>query len=319
MRRTLSLLIALPLLPLVSLLTACSGPKAASDTAGTQPAAAQAAAPTLVTSPESLLALLSTTPSAPAPILLDARPEADFSRARLPGARSAAAQAWDKLARGGNPLEDRAAWAARLGALGLDGSTPIIIYDAGGMTDAARVWFILQYAGAINVTILDGGLKVFQTLPGASALMQSTPPAPAPAPTTFVAHSGPTPGAGTMSKSRLLNLSRAHHQILDVRTPAEYTGADARSNARAGRVPGSVNIPHTALIAPSGRLRSPAELRTLFENAGLDPSKPIVTYCQSGGRASLAALAAIEAGFGPVSNYYNSFGEWAADMTCPVE
>jgi thiosulfate/3-mercaptopyruvate sulfurtransferase len=280
---------------------------------------AQAAAPTLVTSPESLLAILSTTPSAPAPILLDARPEADFSRARLPGARSAAAQAWDKLARSGNPLEDRAAWAARLGALGLDGSTPIIIYDAGGMTDAARVWFILQNAGAINVTILDGGLKVFQTLPGADRFINTSTAIPSHTATTFVPAPLTQAAAAPMNKGSLRSLDRSRNQILDARTPDEFTGTDARGNARAGRVPGSVSIPHTDLIASSGRLKSGPELRSLFIAAGLDPSKPIVTYCQSGGRASLAALAAIEAGFGPVSNYYNSFGEWAADMTCPVE
>lgn len=313
-----SLLVLLLLTPL--LLPGCVDQRAVAPSFARSATPEVAIKPALITTPESLLASLTTSPVAPASaILLDARPQADFTRARLPNARSADAQAWDKLARSTNPIEDRAAWATRLGQLGIDGSTPVIVYDAGGMTDAARVWFILQNAGATNVTILDGGLKVLQALPGADRFIDTGPAGSVPSPANFVAQTSKAPAASPMNKGSLRKLNRSTNQVLDARTPAEFTGADARSNTRAGHVPGSVNVPHTSLIGPNGRLRPAAELRTLFTEAGLDPAKPIVTYCQSGGRASLAALAALQAGFGAVSNYYNSFGEWAADSTCPIE
>ncbi|MBL8879701.1 MAG: hypothetical protein JNG88_11330, partial [Phycisphaerales bacterium] len=108
-------------------------------------------------------------------------------------------------------------------------------------------------------------------------------------------------------------------KILDVRSPGEYAGLDLRSNKRGGHIPGAVNVPHTDLLDAAGNLRAPTELRAIFEKAGLKPGDRIVAHCQSGGRSSLVALALIEAGYEDVANYYLSFGDWAADETCPLE
>jgi thiosulfate/3-mercaptopyruvate sulfurtransferase len=51
---------------------------------------------------------------------------------------------------------------------------------------------------------------------------------------------------------------------------------------------------------------------------GLRESQPLVTHCEGGGRAALAAIAALEAGIKPVSVYYLSFADWARDESCPV-
>jgi thiosulfate/3-mercaptopyruvate sulfurtransferase len=75
----------------------------------------------------------------------------------------------------------------------------------------------------------------------------------------------------------------------------------------------------TSAIFVDGRPRPPEELAALFDCAGFQGSHPIIiTHCDGGGRASLAALAAERAGYGPVMNYYLSFGDWAADARCPV-
>jgi thiosulfate/3-mercaptopyruvate sulfurtransferase len=52
--------------------------------------------------------------------------------------------------------------------------------------------------------------------------------------------------------------------------------------------------------------------------AGFAREKPIVTHCDAGGRAALAALAAVAAGYRDVSTYYLSFSDWSADAACPV-
>lgn len=108
-------------------------------------------------------------------------------------------------------------------------------------------------------------------------------------------------------------------QIFDARTQDEYVGKDLRKNSRGGHLPTAINLPHTQLLNEQGKLKSPEELAKLFEQAGFERGQPVITHCDGGGRASLAALAAARAGYGPVMNYYLSFGDWAADASCPVE
>ena len=50
-------------------------------------------------------------------------------------------------------------WDKALTALGLDPIVTAVAYDNGGMTNAARVWFILQYYG-LKAVILNGGWPV---------------------------------------------------------------------------------------------------------------------------------------------------------------
>lgn len=107
-------------------------------------------------------------------------------------------------------------------------------------------------------------------------------------------------------------------QVFDTRTREEYIGEDLRKNTRGGHIPTAINVPHKELLDEQNRLKSPEALRTLLEQAGFKRGQPVITHCDGGGRASLAALAASRAGYGPVLNYYLSYGDWAADATCPV-
>jgi thiosulfate/3-mercaptopyruvate sulfurtransferase len=56
----------------------------------------------------------------------------------------------------------------------------------------------------------------------------------------------------------------------------------------------------------------------MMEQAGFDPGDHIVTHCEGGGRAALAAAAAARAGYEDVRVYYLSFGDWARDESCPI-
>lgn len=65
-------------------------------------------------------------------------------------------------------------------------------------------------------------------------------------------------------------------QLVDVRSPAEHAG---------GAVPGARNIPVQALGGHMG---------------SLDPSRPVIVYCASGGRSAMASSMLKSAGFGNV-------------------
>ena len=238
--------------------------------------------------------------------LLDVRDADSFATGHAPGAVRVPIEAWVSAARtqeGG--LENTAHWADALTPLGIGPDGVAGIYDDGRMVEAARVWFILQYFG-VPAVILNGGWPEVQ---GAGL----TSADPDPRAVTLKPDSG---RIGLMDRARLKE-SLHTETVFDTRTEAEYRGQDLKSNARGGHLPGAVLLPHSDLLDGT-RLRPQADLRARLEAAGFAPGRPITTHCDGGGRAALAAVAALQAGFSPISVYYLSFSDWAADETCPV-
>jgi rhodanese-related sulfurtransferase len=88
---------------------------------------------------------------------LDVRDQASFDAAHAPGAVRVPLDEWDAAAKAADTgFAKTAYWDTALSALGLDPTVTAVAYDSGGMTNAARVWFILQYYG-LNAVLLNGG------------------------------------------------------------------------------------------------------------------------------------------------------------------
>lgn len=251
-------------------------------------------------------------------LVLDARPAAAFAAARARASRWLPIEAWEHIARtASGALSEADFWARQIGRLGVDGRRPVAVLDDGRMTEAARAWFILQHFG-VPATVVDGGWPELEPLLRAAGALETGQAVP-PAPVVFV----PRPGTGRVALTERTALrdavaTGAGPRILDVRTDGEYRGEDRRRNQRGGHLPGAAHLPHASLLASNNRLRPAAALRALLEDAGLQPGERVVTHCDGGGRAALAALAAVRAGHAEVSAYYLSFADWAADESCPV-
>jgi len=226
---------------------------------------------------------------------------------RLLDAR-APAEAWEAAAKAGETGFDNAAfWERAIADLGVDGDAPTIVYDDGRMIDAARVWFILQHFGA-PAFILNGGRPAID-----GDLLRSVPFPSAP---NFRARPGSGP-VGLVDRATLKAELANGVRVVDARTAGEFRGEDLRRNPRGGCLPGASLLPHASLL-DGARLRPAAELRDLLSQAGFQPGDPIVTHCDGGGRAALAAAAAVRAGHTGVRVYYLSFADWAADASCPI-
>lgn len=196
-------------------------------------------------------------------------------------------------------------WQAELEKLGIGSDALTVVVDDGSMTEAGRVWFILQYFG-LPAAVLDGGLTALKQMPTQAE----------PTDDPLILHPGLGP-VGLMSRHDLKN-SLERFQIFDARTAEEYRGEDLKGNARGGHLPGAAHLDHRDLL--DGRhLRPASELATMMEDAGFDSTRPVVTHCNGGGRAALAALAALAAGQKDVRVYYLSFADWAADESCLLE
>ena len=240
---------------------------------------------------------------------LDARDQAAFDAGHAPGAVRVPLEAWDAAAKSADTGFDRTDyWDAALTALGTGPSAIAVAYDTGSMTNAARVWFILQYYGVKSV-ILNGG---WPALSAAGAVPAGAEP------------SGEkiraTPGAGSVNLVDRETLKRqldgAAH-VFDSRTRAEFTGEDSRKRARSGHLPGARHLSHVDLM-DKGFVHPAPKLRAMLEGVGFGPGDHIVTHCEGGGRAALAAAAAARAGFDDVRVYYLSFADWVRDESCPI-
>ncbi len=240
---------------------------------------------------------------------LDVRDQAAFDAGHAPGAVRAPLEAWDAAIKAADTgFEKTSFWDGALGSLGIGPSATAVAYDAGAMTNAARVWFILQYYG-LRCVILNGG---WPALAAATGLPASAPQS------TEAFHASPGAGSvGVIDRETLKRQLDGEAQVFDSRTRAEFTGEDARKRSRSGHLPGARHLSHADLME-NGIVRPAPVLRAMLEGVGFGPGDHIVTHCEGGGRAALAAAAAVRAGFDDVRVYYLSFGDWVRDESCPI-
>ncbi len=158
------------------------------------------------------------------------------------------------------------------GQRGISGDTRVIVYDNGKETTAARVLWTLEYYGHTKGAVLDGGFKKWQKESQAISTQETTATA-----AKFTAQVRPSIFA---SKDDVLAaLNKPSVAIVDARSPAEYKGDDLRAK-RGGHIPGAMNIDWTTLFTSDDApvLKSPAELRKMYEDTGITKDKEVFVY-----------------------------------------
>lgn len=201
----------------------------------------------------------------------------------------------------------------RLQSLGIDADSRIIVYDNSPIRSAARAWWMLRlYGVGAQVAILDGGLPKWLA-EGRSVESGDA----APAPGNVVARRGE--GGVATKDDMCANVESGAVQVVDARGAGRFTGAEAepRPGTAPGHIPGSRNLPYAALFAPDNSLKSPAELRILFEQAGIDPDRPVITTCGSGVTAAILLAGLEMLGNRHVALYDGSWSQWGVDPATP--
>jgi thiosulfate/3-mercaptopyruvate sulfurtransferase len=243
-------------------------------------------------------------------VLLHVGDKAEYDLRHLPGARHVALRdlsapaAPDTLT-----LEMPAADALRthLAALGISDASQVVVYYAKDwISPATRLFFTLEYAGLDAVSLLDGGMESW--IREGHAITSVVPDV----------------RAGVLSPLKLRPLVvdaefvKAHNNkpgfaLVDARDAAFYSGAQEggpRDHRARGHIAGARSVPFSSLAGDDLRLKSPADLAAIFQNAGVGPGDTVIGYCHIGQQATAMLFAAQTMGH-PVLLYDGSFEDWA--------
>ena len=204
-------------------------------------------------------------------------------------------------------------FADAMGALGIGDESRVVLYSAGSIMWATRVWWMLRAFGFDRAAVLDGGWEKWQAeeRPVSSEAGQH-PPA------RFTATL--QPGQFVDSGYVLSRLGDADTATVNALAPEFHLGEGPSRYGRPGRIPGSVNVPAASLLDPSNGAFVPLdEARRLHEAARITPDRQVVAYCGGGISATVGLFLLHQLGYRDLTLYDGSLGEWAHDADLPIE
>ena len=272
------------------------------------PAVKGYANPELVITPGELAKLLE---GDARPLILDLRPPDAYAAGHVPGAIHL--DLWGVSLIDTDPAPLKAfMWMIEhvLAIHGVRADTPVIVYDDQSGPRAARAFWFLEYFGHRSVRVLDGGFNMWAR----ASLPITRDSAPAAAGEWTGSREERTIATWREVKDAIGSQDVV---ILDTRSEGEHNGTTVRAK-RGGAVPTAVNIEYTRNLTPDGDFKPAAELRQMYELAGVTPDREVITYCQGGYRAAHSYLALRLLGFPRVRNYVGSWKEWGDREDLPI-
>jgi len=237
-------------------------------------------------------------------VVVDARDKGAFRKGHIEGATL-----YDPLRFGlrnkNMNLKPPAAIAGNFGRAGMAADDHVVIYDKSGRM-AGFLAMVLEYAGAGNVSILDGGVEGWEEA-GFHLVTEKGKP-------TAVDFGGKArPEMMVDNEYVSANVDNPQVVIVDVRDIAQAKGLAKHEKARRpGKIPGSVNVPLAALYMDNGALKSPEELLWMLKTYGITPDKTVVTTCNTGLQAGGAWFIFRYLGFSDVRVHDQSWVSYCA-------
>jgi thiosulfate/3-mercaptopyruvate sulfurtransferase len=202
---------------------------------------------------------------------------------------------------GRHPLPDMDEFKEKLEQAGISNHTAVIAYDGGEGAFAARLWWLLKYAGHENVYVLNGGFKEWKKegQPVAKEIPRHE--------RGEYALSLNTDILADTEEAKKSSEAESKKTLIDSREKKRYLGIEEPIDKKAGHIPGAVNYPWTDGFV-SGKYRIAEEQRRRFSS--ISPEDPVIVYCGSGVTAAPNFIALKEAGYENVKLYIGSFSDW---------
>ncbi len=187
---------------------------------------------------------------------------------------------------------------------------------------AAFAYWVMYLHGHPRISLLDGGQEAWAAAGG--ALVTDVPSVPDVEP---YAVGDPRPWS-LLGRDELLDRfvgPGSDHLLLDCRTPTEYHGrshhpldVSIEHHRMGGHVPGAVNFP-SGDVLDGPLLRTPDELRAMFEAVTVRPDQEVGAYCRVADRSALLWFALSEvAGHPRARHYVGGWAEYGSLVDVPV-
>jgi len=212
----------------------------------------------------------------PSPRIIDARAGlAPYLQGHVPGAIYLNTETL-RLSRGGVPGQ---MWPPKdlariFGDLGVGNGHSVVVYSSAdeGFTHATYIAFLLEYLGHPQVAVLDGG---FDRWKQEGRPLTTEFPSTRPQKLAFKVNSSLAVDA---QKAQQLGQTK-QAVLLDARRPQQFA---------AGHIPQAHNCFSMTVVQTNAApgWKPAGELQSLVREAGVDGTKPVVAYCNSGREAS---------------------------------
>ena len=208
---------------------------------------------------------------------------------------------------GRHPVPSTEELEEKFSAMGIENRSQVVVYDRSGGAYAARLWWLLHYAGHERAAVLDGGLD---------AWMRAGYELDAKQPQSIAGNF-----KAVINTGRLVRLHEVPTiaRLIDSRAPERYSGETEPLDRVGGHIPGALNRYWKDNLDEQGKFLPPDSLRPALGGIYEDAQPEDVTfYCGSGVTACHNLLAAVHAGYPLPRLYAGSWSEWCSDPARPV-
>lgn len=198
-------------------------------------------------------------------------------------------------------------------------SVTVLYGDSSNWFAAWGAW-VFDIYGVPNVKLLDGGRKKWEAEGRALS-----PAVPERKPGNIIVQAANEDLRARLSDVLAVAKKEKDAVLVDIRSADEYNGKIFAPNGvpelavRAGHIPGAVNVTWSKLVAEDGTFKSVEELKKIYADAGVDGSKPVITYCRIGERSSHSWFALKKLLGFEVRNYDGSWTEYGNSVGVPID
>ena len=218
-------------------------------------------------------------------------------------------------------IPEQAAWEKLLSDSGIKNDDTIVFYGDNNNWFACFAYWVAKMYGHQQVRLMNGGRKKWEL--EKRDLVTDEPKV---TPSQYKAKPIDS-SLRALQPDVQAAIGKANAALVDVRSPAEFTGEVlappglSETAQRAGHIPGAKNVPWLqAVNETDGTFKSADELRERYAREGITSGTEIIAYCRIGERSSHTWFALHELlGYNNVKNYDGSWTEWGSMIGVPIE
>jgi thiosulfate/3-mercaptopyruvate sulfurtransferase len=207
---------------------------------------------------------------------------------------------------------------ALLSAKGIGKDDTVVLYGGNNNWFAAYAYWYFKLYGHDDVRLLDGGRKIWEleSRELVDDVVQRQP----------TQYQASDPDLAIRAFRDEVVEAIGTKNLVDVRSPDEYAGRllapahlPQEQAQRGGHIPTALNIPWSKAANDDGTFRSDADLRTLYNEAGVELDTDTIAYCRIGERSAHTWFVLHELlGVSNVKNYDGSWTEYGSLVGVPI-